>query len=208
MSGTPDRNGSLENEHAGEHSASIAMPMQVSPSASAAVHGGLLLRVRRCACRFQPGEASDADLSALDLRLGPLAHARFEVSRSGEREAALARDGHEGPTQGMFAAGLDGRSQAEEVVGRRCSEDAEEFGAALGEGARLVEGDRVDLSGSLEGVGGPEQHTQLGAPPTARRNRRRGGETQGAGTRDDKHGNRRTPQRGSFRAQPGPKPRR
>ena len=59
---------------------------------------------------------------------------------------------------------------------------------SLGNGARLVEHDRVDLGRALQGLASLDEHAQLGAPPGSHHDGRRRREPHGARTGNDEDG--------------------
>ena len=66
--------------------------------------------------------------------------------------------------------------------------DLDDLRAALGQGAGLVDDQRVDLLHPLERLGVPDQHAVLRALADADHDRHRRGQAQRTGTGDDEHG--------------------
>ena len=66
--------------------------------------------------------------------------------------------------------------------------DVDEGHRAGGDGAGLVEHDRVDPPGRLEHLGALDDHAELGAAAGADHDRRRRGQAEGARAGDDQHG--------------------
>ena len=115
---------------------------------------------------------------------------RLEGLRGGQREPALGRRVDDRRGERMLGLPLDGRDGCEQLVlaataGHGQSDD---FGLAAGQRARLVEYDRVDLGGMLEGDRMLEQDPALGAEARADHDRGRGRESERvrAGDHDDR----------------------
>jgi hypothetical protein len=92
----------------------------------------------------------------------------------------------------MLARPLDAGGKAQdarlvEALGRR---DRDHLRLALGQGAGLVDHERVDLLHALERLGVLDQHAGLGAAADADHDRHRGGEPERAGAGDDQHAHR------------------
>ncbi len=123
-------------------------------------------------------------------------------------ELRLLGRAHDGVGQRMLAGALDAGGNAEDVVfGKaRRRHDRDHLGLALGQRARLVDHERVDLLHPLQRLGVLDQHAGLRAAADADHDRHRGRQAQRAGAGDDQHADGGDEAEGQprLRSEPGP----
>ena len=95
----------------------------------------------------------------------PLARLHFEVRGLGEGETTVYGGGSNGTGHGVFGGALGGGGQGKDlIIGEiRDGIDVCEGRLAKGEGTGLVEDDGVDAVGGLQGLGGADEDSELGA---------------------------------------------
>ena len=102
----------------------------------------------------------------------------------------LAAAVDDGARQRMFAGALQAGGEAQQfgiVPGQRFG-ILHELRLAFGQRAGFIDDERVDFFQNLQGFGILDEHSGAGAAAYADHDRHRRGETQGAGARDDEHG--------------------
>ena len=110
----------------------------------------------------------------------------------------------------MLARPFSGGGEAEQVVGVPGVEHdpVAQLGPPFGQGARLVEGERVDPRQPLQHRAPLDQDPAAGEPRRGRQDGRRGRQDQGAGARHHQHRQRRHRVECRGRPEPGPPPER
>ena len=108
----------------------------------------------------------------------------------GQLDAPDPSAGGDGLGDGVFAGIFERPGEAERLVDRRArrDDDVGEGHAAGGDGAGLVEDDRVDPPGGLQDLGSLDEDAELGASTRADHEGGRCGEPEGAGAGDDEDG--------------------
>ena len=139
----------------------------------------------RLRCLAQEGEGAHLDEVTFDATLDPLPGHRYELEHGGELQAARRGAGDDRASEWVLALVLHASRKPQEgrLVARE-GLDAHERRLADGEGARLVDDERVDLLEPLEGLGALEEHAGLRSAARAHHDRHRRGEPERAGTRE------------------------
>ncbi len=132
---------------------------------------------------------AERDLLAVHPAQDTLARLRLEVRCAGELDAALLRAPDDGRGQGVLAAALEARGEAQQRrLIRTCGRgDRDQLGFALGQGAGLVHHEGVDLAHHLDGLGVLEQHPHVRAAPGRHHDGHGRRQPQGARAGDDEH---------------------
>ena len=123
---------------------------------------------------------------------GPLPRRDLEFSDRGNGQAPVARCGHDGFAEGMFAHLFERRGgrQHRELV--PCPERPQvgDRRASRGNGAGLVEHHDIEFRGALQDVAALEQHAALRAAAGGHHDGSGHRQSHGAGTGDDEDGHR------------------
>ena len=157
----------------------------------------------------KPFRASDHHEPAVDDRLHSPLMGLERLGGAVEDDSPGCGLGGDRPRDRVFGAVLCDRGEAKEIqleasvgggirspgvvsvaarsidAGPAGHDDAGDGHHARGEGARLVEHDRIDAAGLLEHLGAAQQDAELRASTGSDEERRRSGESEGTGARDD-----------------------
>ena len=161
--------------------------LAVSRSASA-----LAGKSRRDRCRAIANSAALPTATRLPstVPIDALAGFRAEVGCRGEREAALLGTVDDRGGERMLAAALEAGGEPQQLICVKAGPSgatADQFRLALGQGAGLVDDERVDFFHQFERLGIAHQHAGARAAAGADHDRHRRRQTERAGAGDDQH---------------------
>ena len=154
---------------------------------------GVLGEVRRTdATRVEKTGVAYRKLAALDLAGNSFPGGSVEAGRLGQFELAFLCDVDDRGCERMFARAFDARGKPQNFVLAKVAAgpDRHDLRLALGEGAGLVDDERVDLFHAFQRLGVFDEHAQLRAAsdPDHDRHGRREAERAGARDNQDRNG--------------------
>jgi hypothetical protein len=125
--------------------------------------------------RREESEVAHDHALAVDRAGDALARLRLEVGGAGKRQLALLRAPGDRRGERMLAAALQAGDQAEQLVLRHAVHRGHirQPRLALGQGAGLVDDERVDLLDALQRPGILDEHARLGAAADRHHDRHR-----------------------------------
>ncbi len=147
--------------------------------------GGARREIVGCnAQRLQQGAVADRDPPAVDHAGDALAGMRLEIDRNDNGHAARRRARDDGAGERMLAGALQAGGDREQGsrVDRADRDHVDQAWPAFGQGAGLVDHQRIDPLHQLQRLGVADQHAGLRATPGADHDRHRGREPERAGT--------------------------